>query len=55
MPGRARWCPGAAVEPWTLDITDAVNIGEPTPSSTGACLLAFRSKAVADGFGSRAT
>ena len=28
-PGRAGWCPGAPIEPWTIDITDAVSIGEP--------------------------
>ncbi len=27
-PGRAGWCPGAAIEPWVVDLTDAVNIGE---------------------------
>ncbi|MGH1344903.1 MAG: peptide-N-glycosidase F-related protein [Nannocystales bacterium] len=27
-PGRAGWCPGAAIEPWVIDITDAVNIGQ---------------------------
>lgn len=28
-PGRAGWCPGAAIEPWVIDITDAVTVGEP--------------------------
>ena len=27
-PGRAGWCPGAAIEPWVVDITDAVTMGE---------------------------
>ena len=27
-PGRAGWCPGQAVQPWIVDITDDVTIGE---------------------------
>jgi hypothetical protein len=27
-PGRAGWCPGQPVQPWVVDITDDVNIGE---------------------------
>lgn len=27
-PGRAGWCPGAPIEPWVVDITDDVTIGE---------------------------
>lgn len=27
-PGRAGWCPGQPVQPWVVDITDAVTIGE---------------------------
>ncbi|MEM6290641.1 MAG: peptide-N-glycosidase F-related protein [Myxococcota bacterium] len=28
-PGRAGWCPGAPIEPWVVDITDDVTIGQP--------------------------
>ncbi len=27
-PGRAGWCPGAPIEPWVVDITDEVSMGE---------------------------
>lgn len=28
-PGRAGWCPGAPVQPWVVDITDEVTLGQP--------------------------